>query len=120
MKYLTDEHVPLLLAALLRRAGVDVLTAQECGLLHTPDRDLLLYAAQSGRCLITANVRDFPNLAREFAEQGIQHAGIACGFGSIPTNQAPEISAFLVRLHEQYPEGAYPDFFVYLSKSRYS
>ena len=120
MKYLTDEHIPLLLAQLLRTAGIDVRTAQECGLLGQPDEELLAFAAQESRCLVTANVRDFPRIARDFAAHDERHAGIACGFGTMPTTEAQHVAAQLVRLHEQYPHGVDFDLFVYLIRSKYS
>lgn len=120
MKYLTDEHIPLLLAQLLRAAGIDVRTAQECGLLGRPDEELLAFAAQEGRCLVTANFEDFPGLTQTFAEYGRPHAGVVCATTPLYTSDSPWVSAALIRLHTEFPEGAYPYFLYWLSKSRNS
>ena len=120
MKYLTDEHIPLLLAQLLRAAGIDARTVQECGLRGQPDEQVLQFAATEDRCVVTSDGADFEKLTRAFATQNLPHAGVVCVVGSITTDQASSFCAGLVRLHQQYPDGAYPCYFDYLTRSRNS
>jgi hypothetical protein len=66
-----DEHVHPAVTAGLRRRGVNVLTAQEAGLLNTPDEAHLLMAAELGRVIFTQDV-DFLRLH----SSGMRHSGI--------------------------------------------
>jgi predicted nuclease of predicted toxin-antitoxin system len=66
-----DEHIPSVVTIGLRRRGVDVLTAQEAGLLATPDLEHLTRACAGGRVLVTQDA-DFVRLHRS----GIPHCGI--------------------------------------------
>ena len=117
MKYLTDEHVPPVLPQLLHAAGVDVRTIQECGLRGRPDEEILAFAADEGRCMVTSDKKDYDRLTRDFALQGLPHAGVVCVSRSFSNDQASAVAAGLIRLHEQYPDGVYPYFLVYLSRS---
>lgn len=120
MKYLTDENVPNLVAQLLRRAGIDVLTANECGLQGRPDEEVLAYAGRDGRCVITSNAKDFDRISREFERAELPHAGVICVPRSITNNMAPLVVDGLIWWHEQYPDGIWPYFLDYLSRSRKS
>lgn len=65
-RFYTDEHVPLRVTQHLRRLGHDVLTAQEAGNADQgiPDEDVLAYAIQQQRTVITLNRRHFVRLHR--------------------------------------------------------
>lgn len=67
-----DEHVHPAIAAGLRRLGVDVLTAQEGGLLSADDSTHLELAARNGRVIFTQDA-DFLRLHHA----GVPHHGIA-------------------------------------------
>ncbi len=49
IRFYLDEHVPRAVATGLRMRGIDVLTAQEAGLLEAPDADHLTLAMHQGR-----------------------------------------------------------------------
>jgi len=66
-----DEHVPRAVAQGLRRRGVDVLRAQEAGLLSADDTSHLAFARREGRALFTQDA-DFLRLH----DGGVPHAGI--------------------------------------------
>lgn len=53
-----DEHVPRAITAALRRRGVDALTAQDDGRLHTPDPEILDGATLLG-CVVFTLDHDF-------------------------------------------------------------
>ncbi|MGN6813657.1 MAG: DUF5615 family PIN-like protein [Thermomicrobiales bacterium] len=54
-----DHNIARQLVSLLRRAGYDVLTADEIGLAAAKDDQQLLTAAQRGRTLLTYDAKDF-------------------------------------------------------------
>ena len=66
-RFYTDEHFPLKVTQHLRELGHDVLTAQEAGKAdqRIPDEDVLTYATQQRRAVVTMNRRHFIRLHRE-------------------------------------------------------
>jgi hypothetical protein len=67
-----DEHVPKAVSDGLRRRGVDVLTAQEAGLLSARDEGHLKFVAEKRRVIFTQDA-DFLRLHAA----GVFHRGIA-------------------------------------------
>lgn len=69
-----DEQFPLRIVEVLRAFGHDVLTVQEAGKggLKIPDEEVLAFAVNQERAVLTLNRRDFIRLHR--TEPG--HAGI--------------------------------------------
>lgn len=60
----------------LRGQSHDVFALDEHAELEgVDDPEVLALAAQDGRILITHNVQDFPDVLREWAEAGREHAG---------------------------------------------
>ncbi len=61
----------------LRQAGLNVLTTADAGLDGDPDDEVqLAFAASNGRAVLTANVRDFQVLHKNWMRDGRTHAGI--------------------------------------------
>lgn len=73
------------LVAVLRHAGLDVVTAYEVGLERIPDEEVLVWARGESRAVVTANKLDYLRLALQWATAGRQHAGIVIRY----PNQAP-------------------------------
>ena len=117
MKYLTDEHIPLLLAQLLRAAGIDARTVQECGLRGRTDDVVLRYAAAEGRAVVTANCKDFKKFTTEFLAGGLPHAGVICFGHYLQTNEAPGAAAALITYAAENPDGMPTYLLTYLSSS---
>jgi predicted nuclease of predicted toxin-antitoxin system len=69
-----DEQFPRSVSELLRKLGHDVLTVQEAGNANQriPDDQVLIFACQDNRAIITLNHKDFAQLHRI----NPQHAGI--------------------------------------------
>jgi predicted nuclease of predicted toxin-antitoxin system len=70
----TNENFPLQVVNLLRTLGHDVLTVQEAGNAGQaiPDEEVLAFAVQHNRAVVTLNRRDFMRLHRANAS----HFGI--------------------------------------------
>lgn len=79
IQFYLDEHVPRAVTEGLRRRGVDVLTAQEAGMLHAKDEQHLAFALSEGRVIVTQDA-DFLRLHAA----GRPHAGIV----SVPQQTA--------------------------------
>ncbi len=89
-----NENFPFPVVEALRRLGHDVLTMSEAGQTGrgVSDADVLAFAAQADRALLTLNRRHFIRLH----EANAQHAGIiVCTFDPDFTGQARRIDAAL-------------------------
>ncbi len=78
MRLLLDAHVSgKTVGRALARSGHDVRALDsEIELEGLADPEVLELAAEEGRVLITANIRDFEPLLREWAGEGKSHAGV--------------------------------------------
>ncbi len=72
--FYTNENFPIKVAQYLREMGHDVMTSHEAGKANQriPDDEVLAFAAEMGRILLTLNRRDFI----ELHNKSNQHAGI--------------------------------------------
>ena len=89
-----DECVALEVGERLRRAGLDVVTAHECGTLGASDEAQLELATRMGRVLVTHNARHFAPLGREWFLSGRRHAGIII----VPLCPPSEVCARVLKL----------------------
>ncbi|MDI6631238.1 MAG: DUF5615 family PIN-like protein [Bacillota bacterium] len=53
IKFLADENISPLTADFLRSLGYDVVTVAECGLISRPDEEIVKYALESNRAVLT-------------------------------------------------------------------
>ena len=74
VRYFTDEHVAKAVAIGLRKRGIDAITIAEADLLGAEDQELLAYAHQEHRVMVTQD-RDFLRIAsKESNHPGIVYA----------------------------------------------
>jgi len=74
--YMDEDSMDQALVRGLRARGVDILTAEDAGMIQSNDPDHLAYAAAERRVLCTFNVGDFWTLHGEYLAAGRSHAGI--------------------------------------------
>ncbi len=74
----------------LRERGVDVVTAQEVGLVRTPDPVILEWAANEGRIVITDDVSTMREYANDRLRAGLPVPGVLLIPQSIPIGIAVE------------------------------
>lgn len=91
-KLYANENFPLEVVRRLRELGHDVLTTHDAGRSNQGIEDdlVLRFAAESGRCVITINRKDFLRLHCSFPE----HAGI------IICTENRDFAAFACRIDE--------------------
>ena len=78
-----DEHVPLAVTQGLRRRGVDVLTAEDVGMVQIPDEQHLAFATNAGRVRVTQD-KDFLRLhSAAYPHTGIVYAPQGASIGSL-------------------------------------
>jgi uncharacterized protein YbjT (DUF2867 family) len=77
VRLLLDEMFSPEIAAELVKRGHDVVAvAADPELVGLPDEQVLEWATDQGRCLVTENVKDYEVLRRAAAAQGTTHAGL--------------------------------------------
>jgi predicted nuclease of predicted toxin-antitoxin system len=94
IKLYSNENFPMDIVIELRRFGYDVLTSYEAGQANQgiPDEDVLAFATQNGRAVITLNRDDFIALHRS----NISHTGIIiCKTDRDYTGQAQTLHTYL-------------------------
>jgi len=90
--FYANENFPYRVVELLRAIGYDILTTQDAGKAGQaiPDEEVLAFATQNDRAVITLNRRDFIRLH----QQNPEHAGI------IVCKADPDNAALAARIHE--------------------
>ncbi len=79
LRLLMDEHIdPAIVTALRQRQpSLDIVTVQEVGLAHTPDPDILEWAAQHGRVVISRDKKTLGPDAWARVTRGLPMPGVA-------------------------------------------
>ncbi len=105
MRLFLDAHVPgRAIGKRLRERGDDVFAVDEHGELEgLDDVALLQLAAEEGRIMVTFNVKDFPEILREWAEEGREHAGCILLVG-VDHSQFGPILRLLEAALAQFPD----------------
>ncbi len=78
MRFLADEHIPraLLEQLELHLPGVDIVHASDVGLAHTPDPDILQWAADNRRVVISRDKKTMRNFAYARITAGLPMPGL--------------------------------------------
>jgi len=76
VKYYQDEDISPKVAEILRKSGIDALSAHETGMLGASDEEQLSFGASVGRTLVTRNRDDFITLTVQFFEALKPHKGL--------------------------------------------
>jgi uncharacterized protein DUF5615 len=105
VKIYLDEDLSPVIAALLRKQGIDATTAQEVGNVQLDDGAQLAYAAREGRAIVTANVIDFIELAHSAVATNTEHAGIVLVPSSFRGDEFQAIADAVVETLRRYPTG---------------
>jgi len=108
VKALLDEQLSPQIAAMLRRAGYDVVAvAERDDLVGSSDRILLEVAGRESRAVVTNNIKDFRPLAAEWLAQGRTHEGLIL-LPSTRTRTRAAVSALaraIERVLHDHPDG---------------
>ena len=114
MKFYLDEDLSPTLAGMLRRKGIDALSAHEAGNIQLSDPEQLAFAKREGRCLVTRNARHYLILAREVINSQTPHAGILLISPRFTGAEIRTLADQLTRMAKKYEDGLGPYDILYL------
>jgi hypothetical protein len=100
-----DEDLSPVIARLLKKHGIDAITASEVGNVQLSDQAQLAYATREGRAIVTANVVDFVELAHEAVAANAEHAGIILVPSSFRGDEFQAIADGIVEALTPYQAG---------------
>ncbi|MBW2195637.1 MAG: DUF5615 family PIN-like protein [Deltaproteobacteria bacterium] len=105
MKYYLDEDLSPKIAELLRKQGVDCLSAHEIHMVQISDLKQLKLAAQKRRCIVTKNRDDFIRLTVQFFNDHLPHFGVLIIPATIPGDRFSQIAKALAKYAASHPTG---------------
>jgi predicted nuclease of predicted toxin-antitoxin system len=108
MKFYLDEDLSPKIAEILRRSGIDALSAHDAGMCEVSDQRQLEFAAREKRCLVTRNRDDFIRLAVQFFNDQRPHWGVLIVPYTLPGNQFSRIANLIKKFSSQHHKGLDP------------
>jgi predicted nuclease of predicted toxin-antitoxin system len=114
MRFHLDEDLSPKIAEILRRSGIDTISAHEAGMCGVSDRERLEFAAKEKRCLVTRNRDDFIRLTVQFFNDQRPHRGVLIVLYSLPGDQFSRIANLIKRFSSHHQKGLEPYSIVFL------
>lgn len=105
MKLYLDEDISPKVAEILRKKGLDAVSAHETGMLEASDEEQLAFAASEGRAMVTRNRDDFITLSVQFFEGLKPHKGLIIIPHTIPGFEFSKLATILIKFSKERPEG---------------
>jgi predicted nuclease of predicted toxin-antitoxin system len=115
VKLYLDEDISPKVAVILRKKGMDALSAHETGMLEASDEEQLAFAAADERAMVTRNRDDFITLTVQFFEALKPHKGLIIVPHTIPGYEFSKLASLLAKFSKQYPKGLEPCTIEFLS-----
>ena len=108
MKLYLDEDISPKVSEILRKKGVDALSAHEAGMLEAADDEQLAFAVAQGRAMVTRNRDDFITLTVQFFNDLKPHCGLIIVPHTIPGSEFSKLATLLSRHSKAHPRGLEP------------
>ena len=108
MKFYLDEDLSPKIAGILRRSGMDALSAHEVGMREASDQKQLDFAAKEKRCLVTRNRDDFIRLTVRFFNDRRPHCGVLIVPYTLPGDQFSRIASLIRKFSSRHEKGLAP------------
>ena len=108
MKFYLDEDLSPRIAEILRKNGMDAVSAHEIEMREASDQRQLEFAAHEKRCLVTRNRNDFIKLTVQFFNTQRPHSGVLIIPYTIPADKFSKIARLLKSFAFRYPSGLEP------------
>ena len=110
-----DEDISPKISVILRKKGMNAVSAHEAGMLETSDEEQLSFVAAEGRVMVTRNRDDFITLTVQFFEALKRHKGLIIVSHTIPGSEFSKLADLLVKFSNDYPQGLEPYTIEFLS-----
>ena len=114
MKFYLDEDLSQRIAEILRRSGIDALSAHEAGMRELSDQRQLEFAAKEKRCLVTKNRDDFIRLTVQFFNDQRPHWGVLIVPYTVPGDRFSRIANLINKFSSHHRTGLEPYSIVFL------
>ena len=108
MKFYLDEDLSPRIAEILRRRGIDAVSAHESGARGLNDAEQLQRAVVERRCLITRNRDDFMRLTLERFAHHEPHYGVLIVPHTLPADRFARIGRAVADYARRHPAGLPP------------
>ena len=108
MKLYLDEDISPKVSVILRKKGLDAVSAHETDMLEASDEEQLSFAAAEGRVMVTRNRDDFITLTVQFFDDLKPHRGLLIIPYTIPGSECSKLATLLVKISKEYPQGLEP------------
>ena len=105
MKFYLDEDLSPKIAELMRKQGIDCISAHEIKAIQISDLKQLELASGKKRCLVTKNRNDFIRLTVQFFNDHAPHYGVLIIPNSIPGDRFSLVANLLTRYAHRHPKG---------------
>lgn len=108
MKLYLDEDISSRVAELLRKYGVDAVSAHEKGMKGASDEEQLTAAIHEARVMVTRNRNDFIALTVRFFQDFKPHFGVIIVPYSLPGSNFSLLADRLSAFTKKHPKGIAP------------
>ena len=108
MKLYLDEDISPRVAEILRKKGMDAVSAHEIGMLGASDDEQLAFADAEGRVMVTRNRSDFIPLTVQYFNDLKPHSGLIIVPHTIPGSEFGKLAALLVKYCKERSQGLEP------------
>jgi predicted nuclease of predicted toxin-antitoxin system len=105
VKLYLDEDISPKVSEILRKKGMDAVSAHEAGMLEASDDEQLAFAATEGRVMVTRNRDDFITLTVQYFNNLKPHSGLVIVPHTIPGSEFSKLAALLIKYSKDHPQG---------------
>jgi predicted nuclease of predicted toxin-antitoxin system len=105
VKLYLDEDISPKVSVILKKKGMDAVSAHETGMLEASDDEQLAFSAAEGRAMVTRNRDDFITLTVQFFNDLKPHRGLIIVPHTIPGSEFSKLAALLVKYSKNHPQG---------------
>ncbi|MBU4316882.1 MAG: DUF5615 family PIN-like protein [Proteobacteria bacterium] len=116
MRLYIDEDISPKVAQLLRKKGIDAVSAHEKGMIGASDEEQLIAAVNEKRVMVTRNRNDFIALTVRFFEDLKPHYGLLIIPHSIPGSNFTLMADRLYKCTQNHPNGLEPYIIEFVSQ----